>query len=131
MTPADLRTRLSGLPALLQDEVGNALTNVAEAAAAETRRLLDSGQASPSPSGAPPATPSGVLAGAIVAERLPGGSSAVTVDVPYAADLEYGTTRMAARPFLRPAVANTSDAARTLLADAVGRTVAAALDDTV
>jgi hypothetical protein len=41
------------------------------------------------------------------------------VTAPFAADLEYGTSRTPARPFLRPAIVATADEARAILADAV------------
>lgn len=40
---------------------------------------------------------------------------------PYSAFLEYGTGKMAARPFMRPALANKSDEARAMIQQAVKR----------
>lgn len=54
--------------------------------------------------GESPATDLGALAGSILAEPAPGELAAnLVARMPYAVHLEYGTTRIAARPFLRPA----------------------------
>ena len=54
--------------------------------------------------GESPATDLGALAGSILAEPAPGELAAnLVARQPYAVHLEYGTTRMAPRPFLRPA----------------------------
>jgi HK97 gp10 family phage protein len=62
------------------------------------------GQESPSPPGQPPAIVSGNLAGSI--QVIPTGelSADVVVGAEYGPDLEYGTFKMPARPFVRPAV---------------------------
>jgi hypothetical protein len=54
--------------------------------------------------GEAPATDLGALAGSILAEPVQGQLAAnLVARMPYAVHLEYGTTRMAARPFMRPA----------------------------
>lgn len=54
--------------------------------------------------GDPPATDTGRLKNNIYFERLGATTAAVGSDLVYAVYLEYGTERMAARPFFRPAV---------------------------
>ena len=54
--------------------------------------------------GDPPATDTGRLKNNIYFERLGALTAAVGSDLVYATYLEYGTSKMAARPFFRPAV---------------------------
>lgn len=58
---------------------------------------------SPAAAGDPPAVVTGQLAASVEVQPAEGGYS-VGSHLPYAAELEYGTSRMAARPWLRPAV---------------------------
>lgn len=58
---------------------------------------------SPSPVGSPPGVDTGNLKNSIVAVRR-GADWVVQVGADYGADLEYGTRKMGARPFVRPAV---------------------------
>ena len=54
--------------------------------------------------GEAPANDLGKLAGSIRGDRGPESLTAILVaGAPYAVDLEYGTSKMAPRPFLRPA----------------------------
>lgn len=124
MTPDEARARLASLPAAASAALDDTMGEVAEAVAQAARRQLAT--AAPSQPGAPPADPSGHLAAAIAVVRTPAGDVTVKVDTPYAADLEYGTRRMAARPFLRPAVAATAEPARRKVAEALSRAVALA-----
>jgi HK97 gp10 family phage protein len=66
--------------------------------------------ASPSSPGQPPGVVTGQLRNSVFADPVAGvGSNRVTIEVgaraPYAGFLEFGTSKMAPRPFLRPAVA--------------------------
>ena len=54
--------------------------------------------------GQPPMTDTGRLANSITFDRLGDLTAVVGTKVDYAPHLEYGTSRMAARPFFRPAV---------------------------
>ena len=54
--------------------------------------------------GQPPATDTGRLSNNIYFERLGATTAAVGSDLVYAEHLEYGTRKMAARPFFRPAL---------------------------
>lgn len=125
MTPVEARRRFATLPDAVAKAMAAGLDDVAQSVAAEARLRL--GTVKPSRPGLPPADPSGTLAEGIGTDRGPDGSAAVTVASRYAVDLEYGTTRMAARPFLRPAIAATGDDARRMLGKAFARAVSVAL----
>ena len=98
-----LRRRIPALPSAAQAAVTPGFEALAEAAADELRAGLGAGPG-PSAPGSAPDDPSGRLAASVSAAFSDGGS-AVTVAAPEAVFLEYGTVRMAARPFLRPAAA--------------------------
>lgn len=59
---------------------------------------------SPSPAGEAPGVDTGNLKNSVVAVPRGGLSWAVVVGAEYGIDLEYGTSKMAARPFVLPAV---------------------------
>lgn len=58
---------------------------------------------SPSAPGEPPGVVTGTLRNSIYTGRIQTGLWRVAAGTKYAAMLEWGTTRMAARPFMRPA----------------------------
>ena len=104
MKTEGFRAMLAGLPALLKARIASELDEAATSVAASMRLRLGR---------------SGRLAESIKTGRdTESGAAVVTVDEPYAADLEYGTTRMAARPFLRPAAAEAEPNVRAKLAAA-------------
>lgn len=75
----------------------------------------------PSAPGQPPNRDTGLLDGSIDTEirsQMPP-SVAVTSRAPYAAHLEYGTSRMAPRPYMRPAVERNRDDVTRAVGDAV------------
>jgi len=97
----------------------------AEVIAVEARALIDEGGI-PSPNhivsapGEPPNRDTGLLTSRTNAEDLPEpGQAAVISDAEYSAFLEYGTSRMAERPFMRVAASNKRkavlEAARTAI----------------
>lgn len=104
----------------------------AEVVAAEARDLVNEGGI-PSPNhvvsnpGSPPNTDTGNLVAHTNAEDLPEkGQAAVVSDAMndgycYSTGLEFGTSRMAERPFLRPATANKRQHVVTLARNAVNR----------
>ena len=96
-----LRRRLAALPGTARGTAAPALVALAEEVAGEVRTSFSTG-AEPSSPGAAPDDASGRLAAAVSAVPSDAGGS-VMVSAPEAAFLEYGTVRMAARPFLRPA----------------------------
>ena len=95
-----MRRRLAALPAAARDAAAPGFEALAEDVARNVRASLGTG-ANPSAPGGAPDDPSGRLAASVAATPTENGS-AVTVAAPEAAFLEYGTFRMAARPFLRP-----------------------------
>lgn len=97
-----LKARLAASSDVARAAANLGLLSRAEHAASDIRRTLDG--ESVSVPGAPPADPAGHIAASVKVEALETGAE-VSVDLPYAHDLEYGTPRRAARPFLRPAAA--------------------------
>jgi HK97 gp10 family phage protein len=75
---------------------------------AEAQRLISAGSVSgkghvPSRPGEPPNFDTGVLSAHIEARQTGPASAEVASRAPYAAALEFGTSKMAARPYMRPA----------------------------
>lgn len=75
---------------------------------AEAQRLISAGSVSgkghvPSAPGEPPNFDTGTLSRKIVTEQTGKLSAEVRSEAPYAAALERGTSKMAARPYMRPA----------------------------
>ena len=75
---------------------------------AEAHRSISAGSVSgkghvPSQPGEPPNRDTGVLQANLKAELVSPLEAQVTSEAPYAAALEFGTSRMEARPYLRPA----------------------------
>jgi len=110
--------KLSNLPREVQQAVQEGLMAVAQIAANEAKDLVRKGPKSgriyektnpkrthqASAPGQPPATDLGALLGSIVAEPAPEALAAnLVARMPYAVHLEYGTTRILPRPFMRPA----------------------------
>lgn len=112
-----LRRRIAGLPAEAEAAIRPAMLGVAEDVAQAVRATLAVG-AGPSAPGQAPADPSGRLAAAVSAGAT-AHDAAVSVAAPEATALEYGTLRMAARPFLRPAAARAGPGALVRLAAAL------------
>lgn len=106
-----LRRRLAALPTAAQAAVAPAMLDVAERAADAVRASLGMDPGAPD-------DPVGRLAAAVSAGPSETGS-AVAVAAPDAAFLEYGTLRMAPRPFLRPAAERAGQGAPPLLAAAL------------
>jgi len=72
-----------------------------------------------SAAGQPPATDTGFLVNSIVTKAESDDTVLVSVGAEYGASLEYGTSRMAARPFLRPV----ADGKKDQILDAVRKTI--------
>lgn len=116
---AALRRRLAALPDAARTAAAPGFTALAEEAAGDVRVSLGAGPG-PSAPGAAPGDPSGRLAATVSAAPTEAGS-AVTAAAPEAALLEYGTLRMAARPFLRPVASRAGRAGLALLGAALRR----------
>ena len=71
--------------------------------------------------GQPPMSDTGYLANRITFDRLGDLTAVVGTKVDYAVHLEYGTERMAARPFFRPAVERMRPKYIGKLEDLIGR----------
>lgn len=76
---------------------------VANQIAQTARDSMHPGYGTASAPGTPPNIQTGELVGSIQVEKRRGGAD-VVVGASYAAELEYGTSRIAARPFMTPAV---------------------------
>lgn len=95
--------------------VSQVLQNGAERVTVEARRLIVTGSVTgaghvPSRPGEPPNNNWGTLAGNIEDRLVSWDLAEVSSNAPYAAYLEYGTSKMAARPYMAPARDNTVDA---------------------
>lgn len=98
--------KLSG-PAL-EREVGKVLFAGGQMIQIEAQLSITRGAVSgrnhvPSRPGEPPNQDTGVLAGNIETVQLSPQLVEVSSNAPYSAPLEFGTSKMAARPFMRPA----------------------------
>jgi HK97 gp10 family phage protein len=112
MTPAALKATLGALPTVVQAQLRPAFTEAAAMVVAEARRTL--------------AETSGAVADSMAAEATDNGAI-VTAGSPVAAFLEYGTVRMTARPFLRPAVDAAAEEVRDMLASRFDEAAAGAI----
>lgn len=118
--------RISTLDDVLIGEVATALHAVGSLVATEAQISITTGAVSgkghvPSRPGEPPNNDTGTLAnGIVVIQPLP-----LRVEVrstaPYAAALEYGTSKMGDRPYLRPARDRSVREAQRIMARAVNR----------
>jgi HK97 gp10 family phage protein len=120
---AALQALLAGLPAAVRAEVTAALGGIGADMVEGARTSL--AQGSPSAPGKPPADPGGSLA-ASLHWSLDEANGQVTVGTsdPAAIFLEYGTRKMAARPFLRPAASAVTEKAQARLRSALVRACA-------
>ncbi len=119
--------RLAG-PAM-ERRVGAALFAGAELVQVEAQISITSGAVSgakhaPSQPGKPPNNDTGVLANNIEAVLLEPLVAEVSSNAPYSAALEYGTSKVAARPFMRPARDKARKKVEALVFKAVKQTVA-------
>ena len=105
---------LSQLTTGVRTRVDKAVAEAAEAAANDAKHSMAMSKSGTiykrrgishvaSAPGEPPAIDTGQLIGSVRVTRLEAMRWAVGTNTEYAAHLEYGTRKMAARPFLRPA----------------------------
>jgi HK97 gp10 family phage protein len=104
--------------------VGKALFRAAEYLAVEAQNSITAGSQSgkghvASLPGEPPNNDTSVLANNIEAVQVSNEKSVVSSDAPYAAALEFGTSKMAARPYMKPALERTKPILREYVARAV------------
>ena len=102
------RRRLAKLPAQTASEVGKAIFVGSDLIRVEARRLIASGAVQgashvPSKPGEAPNWDTGDLAGKIVNAKTGKLKAETTSNAGHALPLEFGTTRMAERPYMRPA----------------------------
>lgn len=107
-----LTAKLDDLSAQGRARISQAVLVGAGLIASSAKRSITEGSISgpghvPSRPGQPPNADTGVLHTSIVAVQTGELQAQVHVNAPYASELEYGTSRMAARPFLQPAVDRT------------------------
>lgn len=113
---AALQARLAALARAAEAAAAVAVGEGAEALRAAARELVDRTAAQASRPGRPPRRVTGALAASIAVRRGDGGASAtVGSGLDYAAHLEFGTTRMAPRPWLGPSFAAVRPALRARL----------------
>lgn len=106
-----MEARLRGANRLAVARVGQALYWGAQQIQTEAQHLITEGSVSgkfhvPSLPGEPPNNDTGVLKSNIEAIQTAPLRAEVSSNAPYAAALEFGTSRMAARPYMGPAVRN-------------------------
>jgi len=113
-----LQRELRRLSDDLREEAGNVVLATAVEMRADIVKSIQSGPASgrtyrksnptrthtASAPGQPPMTDTGRLANSITFDRIGDLTATVGSELIYASWLEYGTSRMASRPFFRPAV---------------------------
>ena len=115
---------LEGLAGVVREQAAQVVRKTAEEIATEARASmrgpksgrLYGGHRASAP-GEAPAIQTGELVTSVQAEMIGEQEAVVGADTEYAAMLEYGTTEMAARPFLTPA----AEKARPLFIGAMGR----------
>lgn len=96
--------------------------------AVEAQLLINQGSVSgkghvPSRPGEPPNRDSGVLSGNIEALQEGPLRAVASSNAPYSQELEFGTSKMAARPFMRPAAEKVRPKVQKLVAQAVAKAI--------
>lgn len=114
----------------MTDAVERALFHAGELVQTEAQLSITRGSVSgrnhvPSSPGEPPNQDSGVLAGNIETTRAGKLRVRVTSKAGYSSALEFGTSKMAARPFMRPARDKMRPQVEKLIADVVQKQVKA------
>jgi HK97 gp10 family phage protein len=107
-------------------EVGKAIYVAADVLSVDAAISITTGAVSgknhvPSSPGEPPNADTRVLDKSVHSEKAGPLKANSVADAAYAVDLENGTSKMAARPFMAPAAQRTRPKARRLVAEAVKR----------
>lgn len=132
-----LRAALSNMSDEVRAEVSKAVVGTAMELRADVIKRVQQGPASgrtyqkygprrvhtASAPGQPPMSDTGLLASRIVFDREGDLTATVGSPLAYAVFLEYGTSRMAARPFFRPAVEDMRNKFQRRLERAIARAV--------
>lgn len=105
----------------LTGSLDKAVLAVAEDVAAYARDSMEPGFGTPAPPGHPPNIQTGELHDSIQASLVGPGKAEVQVGADYGAELEFGSARVAARPFLTPAVDAVQKTAGARVRTEVGR----------
>ncbi|PTQ13733.1 hypothetical protein CLG96_00155 [Sphingomonas oleivorans] len=105
--------RLAGPDAVRR--IGSAIFAAGKAIRAEAQASVLAGAGS----GAPPDVDAGRIAGVIETAQLGPLKVEISSNAPRAADLEFGTSGMAARPYMRPAAERLRSRATAMVRDAV------------
>ncbi len=130
--PPGMREHLRRLQRLSSAEViraaGAAVYESADAIRAEAQVSISRGAVSgaghvASKPGEPPNFDTGFLAGAIINEQTGPLTAEVASLAPYGAALEFGTSRMAARPYMRPARDKELEPSQRRLAQQIDRLI--------
>ena len=105
-------------------QVGAALFAAGEIIKADAQVSITTGAVSganhvPSAPGQPPNEDTGTLRNSIILTQPAPLRVRISANAPYAAFLEFGTSRMAARPFMGPAARKNKKVVRALVANAV------------
>lgn len=114
--------------ATTEKEIGAALFAAGELIQTEAQRSITAGAVSgkghvPSAPGEPPNNDTGVLANNIETTQASRTRVLVTSNAPYSASLEFGTGKVAARPFMRPARDKSRAEAKRMVESALARAV--------
>lgn len=109
-------------------EIGAALFAAGELIQVEAQTSISRGSVSgrghvPAPVGQPPNYDTGVLSDGIITTQPAELRVRVSSEAPYAAYQEFGTSRMGARPYLRPARDKMKPQAKRLVEQALNRAV--------
>lgn len=120
--------KLLTLTEAVQREIGKAIFAGGQAIQVEAQLSITRGSVSgkghvPSKPGQPPSGDTGILDGAIETVQTDPLTVEVSSNAPYSVALEYGTSKMAARPFMRPAAEKERSNVARLTAEAVRRAV--------
>lgn len=107
-------------------EVASSMYAIGSLVATEAQISITTGSVSgkghvPSAPGEPPMNDTGVLANNIEVHQVAPLNVQVVSAAPYSVPLEFGTSRMAARPFMRPARDRTAKEAQQMAAKAINR----------
>jgi len=120
------RGAISRLVSAVGEELASAIEPAAEVVQVAAQISITTGAVSgsghiASAPGDPPNNDTGLLANSIVVHRTGKLSAQVVSEAPYSAKLEYGTSKMAERPYMRPAAIQSKDEIKDIFTAAVAR----------